>query len=277
MVLDDAVVHDRQPVAADVRMRIALGGCAVRRPACMGDAQRPGQLGLLRQLGQRRHATHAAQAMHAAVDHGQAGRVVAAVLELAQPFEQQRHDVAMRGCADDSAHVDCSCSRCFADDPTLRLLHRPLPTFDGHLLRARDGQLARRCITRDRAAGADRRALAHGDRRHQLAVGADESVVVDDGLVLVGAVVVAGDRACADIHVAADRRIAEIAQMVGLGALAQRRILGFDEVADVRVRRRARCPGAGARKVRRAHARRCAHRRYGRTAEPALPPRCARL
>ena len=40
----------------------------------------------------------------AAVQHGDAGRVVAAVLEAAQAFDQDGNDVAISDGADDSAH-----------------------------------------------------------------------------------------------------------------------------------------------------------------------------
>ena len=64
-------------------------------------------------------------------------------------------------------------------------------------------------------------------------VGADESVVFDHRAILVGAVVVAGDRAGADVDVAADRGVAKIGQVVGLRAVADLGGLGLDEVADV--------------------------------------------
>ena len=49
------------------------------------------------------------------------------------------------------------------------------------------------------------------------------------------AVVVAGDRAGADVDLLANRRVAEIGEVVGLRAAAERRVLELDEVADVRV------------------------------------------
>jgi hypothetical protein len=42
--------------------------------------------------------------MHAAVMHGHTGRIVAAVLELAQAFDQDRDDVAVGDRGDDAAH-----------------------------------------------------------------------------------------------------------------------------------------------------------------------------
>jgi hypothetical protein len=72
-------------------------------------------------------------------------------------------------------------------------------------------------------------------RRDQLGVGADEGIVLDDRLELVGAVVVAGDRAGADVDAAADRRVADVGQMVGLGLRGDRAVLDLDEVADMHV------------------------------------------
>ena len=52
-------------------------------------------------------------------------------------------------------------------------------------------------------------------------------------LMLEEAVVVAEDRAGADVGARADDAVADVGKMIGLGALAQRRILDLDEVADV--------------------------------------------
>src|SRR6478752_3421326 len=69
-----------------------------------------------------------------------------------------------------------------------RLLARPLPPGDRHLPWSRDGQLSRRRLLHDRAAAADRRAVADRDRRHQHAVRAHVHVVADDRPMLVSAV-----------------------------------------------------------------------------------------
>src|SRR6185295_12504645 len=50
------------------------------------------------------HAAAGAQALHAAVDHRHAGRVVSPVLEALQALEQDRHDVALGYGPDDSTH-----------------------------------------------------------------------------------------------------------------------------------------------------------------------------
>jgi hypothetical protein len=106
---------------------------------------------------------------------------------------------------------------------------------NGGLLHARDGELVGRRVLGQRGAGAERGAAADGDRRHQLRIGADEDVVLDHRAVLVGAVVVAGDGAGADVDVPADGGIADIGEVVGLGAVGHRAVLHFDEVADVHV------------------------------------------
>src|SRR5687767_12021554 len=58
-------------------------------------------------------------------------------------------------------------------------------------------------------------------------------LVLDHGAVLVGAVVVAGDGAGADVDVASHRGIADVGEVVGLGAGADVGLLHLDEVADV--------------------------------------------
>src|SRR5690606_8266085 len=100
---------------------------------------------------------------------------------------------------------------------SLLVLHRPLPAGKAYLLGARHGELAGRRILGERGAGAQGGAAADAYRGDELGVGADEDVVLDHRAVLVGAVVVAGDGAGADIDPAADVGIAHVGQVVGLG------------------------------------------------------------
>src|SRR3546814_12249072 len=60
-----------------------------------------------------------------------------------------------------------------------------------------------------------------------------EGAGADGGAVLQEAVVVACDGAVADVGGGPDGGVAQIAQMVGLGALAQFGVLDLDEVADM--------------------------------------------
>src|SRR5262245_39255695 len=102
VVLDDAVVHHRDP-ARDVRVGVPFRGHAVRRPAGVADADRAVQApGELFQLG---NPAAGANTLHGAVDDGDAGRVVAAILEAAQALDQDRHDVSGGYGSDDSAHT----------------------------------------------------------------------------------------------------------------------------------------------------------------------------
>src|SRR6185437_14627814 len=76
---------------------------------------------------------------------------------------------------------------------------------------------------------------ADGDRRDQRRIRADESALADLGPVLGEAVVIAGDRSRADIRARADMRVAEISEMIGLGAIVDAGRLYLDEVANVYV------------------------------------------
>src|SRR5688500_1448122 len=98
------------------------------------------------------------------------------------------------------------------------LLLRALPALYRRLAPARDRELARRCVGRDRGARADRRVAPDRDRGHERGVRADERAVLDPRDVLVRAVVVASDRSGADVDAAADLAVAEVAQVVGLRA-----------------------------------------------------------
>src|SRR6266850_7607553 len=113
----------------------------------------------------------------------------------------------------------------------LRLsLCRPLPARNGHLLGAREGQLARGSVLGERRSGTERRAPTHAHRRDKLRVRADENIILDDSAVLVGPIVIAHYGAGADVDVLADLAVADVGKMVGLGAGADVARLDLDEV-----------------------------------------------
>ena len=104
VVLDDAVVHDGE-AARNVRMRVALAGNAVRRPARVRDTGCARGAGLVDLSGQFGDAANGAQALQpGTVDQGETGRVIATVFELAQAFNEDRDDVAVSDRGDDSTH-----------------------------------------------------------------------------------------------------------------------------------------------------------------------------
>src|SRR5690606_27797527 len=105
VVLDDAVVDEREFAVADVRVRVVLGHAAVGRPAGVADPERGaeafgGRRGL--HLGDAPGAAHAAYAR--VRDHGDAGGVVAAVLEPFEALDEHRDHVTASDRADDSTH-----------------------------------------------------------------------------------------------------------------------------------------------------------------------------
>ena len=62
---------------------------------------------------------------------------------------------------------------------------------------------------------------------------ADEHIVLDDGAMLVRAIVIAGDRARADVNAAADRAVADVAEMIGFAVCRDFAVFYFDEIADM--------------------------------------------
>ncbi len=123
VVLDDAVVDQRQLVVADVRMRIELGDAAVGGPAGVADAEAGVQAvggcsGL--HFGDAAGAAHAAHRI--ARDHGDPGGIVAAVFQALEAVDQQRDHVTVGDGADDSAHA---CSSMEASAPVYRRSPRP--------------------------------------------------------------------------------------------------------------------------------------------------------
>src|SRR5581483_3563550 len=70
-------------------------------------------------------------------------------------------------------------------------------------------------------------------RSNQSRVATDKNSVFDSGLVLIHAVVIAGDGSSADVYVLADLSIAEIREVVCLRFLAQADFFSLNEVANV--------------------------------------------
>ena len=69
-----------------------------------------------------------------------------------------------------------------------------------------NGQHTRRRIARHRCARTDRSTLPHSDRRDQLSIRADKDIIANTGSMLVGAIVIAGDRARTGIDVLSHTR-----------------------------------------------------------------------
>ena len=106
VVLDDAVVDDRDAVLGDVRVGVALARHAVRGPAGVRDAKPAVRRVGVERVLQLADLADRAQALDVAraVQHRDARGVVAPVLEPAQPLDQDRDDVTVGDRSDDSAH-----------------------------------------------------------------------------------------------------------------------------------------------------------------------------
>src|ERR1035437_2290366 len=109
------------------------------------------------------------------------------------------------------------------------------PALDVPLLARADRERAGGHVHADRGAAADIRTLADRHRRDELRIAADEGIVFDYRRVLLHAVVVARDRAGADVHTCADRGVAEIRQVHRLRSGPEHGLLQLDEIADARL------------------------------------------
>ena len=92
---------------------------------------------------------------------------------------------------------------------------------------SQEGRSGYRLGDRGQAPGADL------DRRHQCRVGTDEGAVADHRSVLVRAIVVAGNGAGAEVHPGPDIGVADVGEVIDLGAQSDDGLLDFDEVADM--------------------------------------------
>ena len=110
-ILDDAVMHDREPVGR-VRMRVAFVGTAMGRPAGMADAGHAFKR-LAPELGfQILQFAFGAAALEMAVFHsGDAGGIVAAIFQPLQGIDQLAGDGFAAENPDNPAHRLCLPSR----------------------------------------------------------------------------------------------------------------------------------------------------------------------
>src|SRR5476651_2668868 len=117
----------------------------------------------------------------------------------------------------------------------LRLPQAFSPTFLVCLLGSRNRQRVGRNVVGHHRTGPDIGTVADLDRRYQRRIGADKSAGADIGVMLGDAVVIAGDGAGADIGARTDPGVADVAQMIGLGAGLDLGGFHLDEIADVDV------------------------------------------
>ena len=106
VVLDDAVVHDDDAAGAvAMRMRVLFRRPAVRGPARVAEAIHAGErLSLDRVFEVDQLAGAAAHFDRAVLHDRDAGRVVAAIFEAAQPIEKDGDDGLRPDVTDDAAH-----------------------------------------------------------------------------------------------------------------------------------------------------------------------------
>src|SRR5579862_1904916 len=103
-----------------------------------------------------------------------------------------------------------------------------------HLPSARHGQRVGGNVFCDDRPRGDIGPVAHAHRSDQRGVAADKDAAADGRGMFARAVVVAGNGAGTDVGFTPDARVAQIAQVHSLHALAENAVLRFDEVTHVR-------------------------------------------
>ena len=109
VVFNDAIVDDgNQPVAAQVGMRIAIGGRPVGCPAGVADAGAAGRWMVAKISGQvSNSAGPLAEMEMGAGQRRHPGTVIAAIFQPVESFKQQGFRFTIADIADDAAHVEC--------------------------------------------------------------------------------------------------------------------------------------------------------------------------
>ena len=107
VVLDDAVMDDREAVIRHVRVGVAFARDTMGRPARVGDAQAALGRGLVDGVLEDPDLAHRAHALEVAggVQHGDARGIVAAVFEPAQALHENGNDVALGDGSDNATHA----------------------------------------------------------------------------------------------------------------------------------------------------------------------------
>src|SRR5580704_17652992 len=95
------------------------------------------------------------------------------------------------------------------------------------LAAASDGKGVGRNIFSNRPAGADVGAISDFRRSHKRGVASDKNATANGGRIFVHAIVIARDRACADVGFASDTRVAEVGKVHGLCALSENGVFDF--------------------------------------------------
>ena len=110
-VFNDAVLHDGElAVVAHVRVGVRLRRRAVRCPARMAEADIAVKIATVMRFGQQilDLAAGLGKLDRAAVEHGDAGRVITAVFELLESFEKDRRSLLRADVSNDSTHSQFS-------------------------------------------------------------------------------------------------------------------------------------------------------------------------
>ena len=110
MIFDDAVMHQGNLSPAGMRMGIIHARPAMRGPARVRDARAAVERGRLVPVPELPDLALDAEPpqLPVRVNDRDPGRVIAAIFQSFQPFEQDRGDIALGHRADDAAHQDRS-------------------------------------------------------------------------------------------------------------------------------------------------------------------------
>ena len=106
MIFYDAIVYHCDALVTHMGMRILLAGYAVGCPACVCDTGHATDRGCLQRLYEFSNLAHLAHALKLPVTGlgSHAGRIIAAVFQSSQPFDQDGYYVSLRRDANYSAH-----------------------------------------------------------------------------------------------------------------------------------------------------------------------------
>src|SRR6266851_460290 len=106
VILDDAVVHDRDAVARYVRVSVVRGRNAMSRPSGVCNAHVAADRSRVERILESLDLADGPQAGDpAAVEHGETGRIVATVFQTTQSFHEDGNRVALRNNTHDPTHV----------------------------------------------------------------------------------------------------------------------------------------------------------------------------
>jgi hypothetical protein len=139
----------------------------------------------------------------------------------------------MRDRADDSTHGVGSGKKKGSRFGCFGILRWPDPIAERARLRASNDKGSGWRVFSQGRAGSEGRSTPHAHRSDELGITTDKNIIFNYSTMLVGTIIITGDRTRADIDPLTDRTVAHVRQVVCFCVGTEAAIFDLDEIADM--------------------------------------------